>query len=235
MVYRIRIRPAPPLLPQRRRATQASLGLDACGAPDPRTPPPARTHPPPPIPRPLHLRPHPLHIRRLLFAQPCPQGLRLLLLQQLLERRQWGGHRREWGRAYGEAAERARTCGSLLLPAVLNAQRYGGGVGGMSGLMGNSMSVSEEGEGLLMMDPEEEGSISIPGTLSNTLGLSGALSRPLTHPEAERLTYLDRLKFFLATVPSRWDIENGATGGQANGGQGVLGLYAVPATGPAVV
>ncbi|KAJ7749611.1 STE12-like C2H2 type Zn-finger transcription factor [Mycena metata] len=62
--------------------------------------------------------------------------------------------------------------------------------------------------------------MSIPGTLSNTLGLSGALSRPLTHPEAERLAYLDRLKFFLATAPSRWDVENGgAAGGQANGGE----------------
>ncbi|KAJ7748622.1 hypothetical protein B0H16DRAFT_1848701 [Mycena metata] len=63
--------------------------------------------------------------------------------------------------------------------------------------------------------------MSIPGTFSNTLGLSGALSRPLTHPEAERLAYLDCLKFFLATAPSRWDVENGgAGGGQANGGQG---------------
>ncbi|KAJ7748624.1 STE like transcription factor-domain-containing protein [Mycena metata] len=66
--------------------------------------------------------------------------------------------------------------------------------------------------------PLPAASMSIPGTLSNTLGLSGALSRPLTHPEAERLAYLDRLKFFLATAPSRWDVENGgAAGGQANG------------------
>jgi len=31
------------------------------------------------------------------------------------------------------------------------------------------------------------------------------LSRPLTPIEQERLTHLDRLKFFLATAPSRWD------------------------------
>ncbi|CAK5271878.1 unnamed protein product, partial [Mycena citricolor] len=38
--------------------------------------------------------------------------------------------------------------------------------------------------------------------------MNGALSRPLSNVEAERLTYLDRLKFFLATAPSRWDVED---------------------------
>ncbi|KAJ6542894.1 hypothetical protein B0H19DRAFT_1380954 [Mycena capillaripes] len=56
-----------------------------------------------------------------------------------------------------------------------------------------------------------------PGSLSNNLGLSGALSRPLTPQEADRLAYLDRLKFFLATAPSRWDVDD------ENGGQG--GVY----------
>ncbi|KAJ7500776.1 STE12-like C2H2 type Zn-finger transcription factor [Mycena galericulata] len=46
----------------------------------------------------------------------------------------------------------------------------------------------------------------------NTLGLAGALSRPLTPHEAERLAYLDRLKFFLATAPSRWDEEDAGGG-----------------------
>ncbi|KAJ7028093.1 STE12-like C2H2 type Zn-finger transcription factor [Mycena alexandri] len=57
--------------------------------------------------------------------------------------------------------------------------------------------------------------------MSNTLGLSGALSRPLTHPEAERLAYLDRLKFFLATAPSRWDVDGGGAGpsGSGQGGE----------------
>ena len=35
------------------------------------------------------------------------------------------------------------------------------------------------------------------------------LSRPLTHAEQERLAHLDKLKFFLATAPSRWDSANG--------------------------
>ncbi|KAF7344975.1 hypothetical protein MVEN_01660200 [Mycena venus] len=51
-----------------------------------------------------------------------------------------------------------------------------------------------------------------PGPSSQST-LSGALSRPLTPQEAERLAYLDRLKFFLATAPSRWDVEDDAHGG----------------------
>ncbi|KAJ7047144.1 STE like transcription factor-domain-containing protein [Mycena alexandri] len=39
--------------------------------------------------------------------------------------------------------------------------------------------------------------------MSKSLGLS----RPLPPPEAERLAYLDRLKFFLLTAPSRWDVD----------------------------
>ncbi|KAJ7605818.1 STE-12 alpha [Roridomyces roridus] len=48
-------------------------------------------------------------------------------------------------------------------------------------------------------------------------GLAGALSRPLSPHEAERLAYLDRLKFFLATAPSRWDEEDTANGNPSGG------------------
>ncbi|KAJ6457604.1 STE12-like C2H2 type Zn-finger transcription factor [Mycena sanguinolenta] len=44
---------------------------------------------------------------------------------------------------------------------------------------------------------------------SSVASLSAALSRALTPQEADRLAYLDRLKFFLATAPSRWDVEEG--------------------------
>jgi transcription factor STE12 len=40
---------------------------------------------------------------------------------------------------------------------------------------------------------------------SSTPGLTGGLTRPLKPVERERLAHLDRLKFFLATAPSRWD------------------------------
>ncbi|GLB44294.1 putative STE like transcription factor [Lyophyllum shimeji] len=40
---------------------------------------------------------------------------------------------------------------------------------------------------------------------TSTPGLSGGLTRPLKPIEQERLATLDRLKFFLATAPSRWD------------------------------
>ncbi|KAK7045987.1 hypothetical protein VNI00_006982 [Paramarasmius palmivorus] len=40
---------------------------------------------------------------------------------------------------------------------------------------------------------------------SVTPGLPRGLSRPLTHQEQEKLAHLDRLKFFLAHAPSRWN------------------------------
>ena len=40
---------------------------------------------------------------------------------------------------------------------------------------------------------------------SSTPGLTAGLTRPLKPIERERLAHLDRLKFFLATAPSRWD------------------------------
>lgn len=40
---------------------------------------------------------------------------------------------------------------------------------------------------------------------TSTPGLSQGLSRPLIPQEQERLAQLDRLKFFLATAPSRWN------------------------------
>jgi transcription factor STE12 len=42
-------------------------------------------------------------------------------------------------------------------------------------------------------------------TIESTPGLPLGLSRPLTQAEQEKLSFLDRLKFFLATAPSRWD------------------------------
>ncbi|KAJ3492620.1 hypothetical protein NLJ89_g11193 [Agrocybe chaxingu] len=41
--------------------------------------------------------------------------------------------------------------------------------------------------------------------VSSTPGVQMGLSRPLKPIEQERLNHLDRLKFFLATAPSRWD------------------------------
>lgn len=38
------------------------------------------------------------------------------------------------------------------------------------------------------------------------------LSRPLQHHEKELLSHLDRLKFFLATAPSRWSSDGSVTG-----------------------
>ena len=58
-----------------------------------------------------------------------------------------------------------------------------------------------------------------PSAISLTAGhgfgnLDEGLSRPLTHKERELLAHLDRLKFFLATAPSRWT--DGADGTAAD-------------------
>ncbi|KAL0068252.1 hypothetical protein AAF712_004637 [Marasmius tenuissimus] len=46
-------------------------------------------------------------------------------------------------------------------------------------------------------------------------GLPKGLSRPLSHQEQEKLAVLDRLKFFLATAPSRWNpSQSGISGSQ---------------------
>jgi transcription factor STE12 len=61
--------------------------------------------------------------------------------------------------------------------------------------------------------------------IAGTPGLSKGLSRPLTQVEKERLAWLYRLKYFLATAPSRWhttDTDNNNMGGPSSGfGQGV--------------
>lgn len=61
--------------------------------------------------------------------------------------------------------------------------------------------------------------------IAGTPGLSKGLSRPLTQVEKERLGWLYRLKYFLATAPSRWhttETEANNMGGPSSGfGQGV--------------
>ncbi|KAI0702639.1 hypothetical protein C8Q76DRAFT_697727 [Earliella scabrosa] len=59
-------------------------------------------------------------------------------------------------------------------------------------------------------DPQEQQSIA--DALTDNPGPYGGLSRPLTLQERENLSHLDRLKFFLATAPSRWNADNGFAG-----------------------
>ncbi|KAG2006285.1 STE-12 alpha [Coprinopsis cinerea AmutBmut pab1-1] len=54
--------------------------------------------------------------------------------------------------------------------------------------------------------------------IAGTPGLSKGLSRPLTQLEKDRLEYLDRLKYFLATAPSRWHSTDAEQGGPLAGG-----------------
>nr|AGO06026.1 transcription factor STE12 [Volvariella volvacea] len=62
-------------------------------------------------------------------------------------------------------------------------------------------------------------------TLS-TPGLSRGLSRPLTPEEQKRLEELDRLKFFLATAPSRWTSSgsDASSGNSANSQMDTMSL-----------
>ena len=59
---------------------------------------------------------------------------------------------------------------------------------------------------------------------SSTPGLSAGLTRPLKPVEQERLAHLDRLKFFLATAPSRWD--SAASNANPSSSSSVGGDYA---------
>ncbi|KAJ7085409.1 STE-12 alpha [Mycena belliarum] len=141
-----------------------------------------------------------------------------------------GEHTARPGNAHAHAAFHAHAQ-SLPLPAQLARHGHSGGGGGGQGLLGG-LGLMEEG--LLTMDPEDEEYAPHPSSVqmrmelglhtgasngggagglhgqgvSSSVSLSGALSRPLTPHEADRLAYLDRLKFFLATAPSRWDAED---------------------------
>ena len=69
----------------------------------------------------------------------------------------------------------------------------------------------------------------------STPGLLNGLSRQLTDLERDRLAHLDRLKYFLATAPSRWDSSAAnATGGAGGSGSeyedGVNGGGAIGST-----
>ncbi|KAF5378534.1 hypothetical protein D9615_007191 [Tricholomella constricta] len=58
---------------------------------------------------------------------------------------------------------------------------------------------------------------------TSTPGLSGGLTRPLKSIEQDRLATLDRLKFFLATAPSKWDVTS-SSDSHANSSTGPNGL-----------
>lgn len=62
----------------------------------------------------------------------------------------------------------------------------------------------------------------------STPGLSGGLIRPLRPLEQERLAHLDRLKFFLATAPSRWD--SAGSNSAANSSTSSTSTTALPMT-----
>ncbi|KAI0776690.1 hypothetical protein BD413DRAFT_468800 [Trametes elegans] len=73
---------------------------------------------------------------------------------------------------------------------------------------------------------------SIADALTDNPGPYGGLSRPLTLQERDLLEHLDRLKFFLATAPSRWNAASGdlALSGAVPGTSTGMGLVSgVPA------
>ncbi|KAH8077385.1 STE like transcription factor-domain-containing protein [Cristinia sonorae] len=71
------------------------------------------------------------------------------------------------------------------------------------------LSISTASHHLPHHDPDEETAHPLrPHTTSESFADSfPALTRPLNHQERELLTHLDRLKFFLATAPSRWSAD----------------------------
>ncbi|KAH8114880.1 STE-domain-containing protein [Phellopilus nigrolimitatus] len=77
-------------------------------------------------------------------------------------------------------------------------------------------------------------------SIGSALTIGTPLTRSLTHKETELLAHLDRLKFFLATAPSRWadaevprddnaELGLGMNGGAGvNGGAGAMGTPLMP-------
>ena len=63
-------------------------------------------------------------------------------------------------------------------------------------------------------DPAGDGDVhaattgSIADAMTHGPGPHGGLTRPLTHKERELIGHLDRLKYFLATAPSRWSTDD---------------------------
>ncbi|KAK7027650.1 hypothetical protein R3P38DRAFT_2704989 [Favolaschia claudopus] len=116
-----------------------------------------------------------------------------------------GEHTARPGNAHHHAAFHAQ---SLPMPAVLASQRQRPPAALLASSSASYPDTDMDDGMLLTMDPEED---SAPGrhfqTTPTTQQLASALSRPLTQVEADRLAYLDRLKFFLATAPSRWDVD----------------------------
>ncbi|KAI0742540.1 hypothetical protein C8Q80DRAFT_1273186 [Daedaleopsis nitida] len=64
----------------------------------------------------------------------------------------------------------------------------------------------------LTHDVDHQEHQSIADALTDNSAPNGGLSRPLTMQERDLLSHLDRLKFFLATAPSRWNSDNGFAG-----------------------
>ena len=73
----------------------------------------------------------------------------------------------------------------------------------------SAYQVPQEADDAMDMDLEHQQSIA--DALTDNPGPYGGLSRPLTLQEREILAHLDKLKFFLATAPSRWNT-NGYSG-----------------------
>ncbi len=73
------------------------------------------------------------------------------------------------------------------------------------------------------MTAQESLMLETGSTVSFSGGISHStpLSRPLTLKEQELLSHLDRLKFFLATAPSRWSESEGGDDNVAQGWNGI--------------
>ncbi|CAL1697690.1 unnamed protein product [Somion occarium] len=83
--------------------------------------------------------------------------------------------------------------------------------------MSNSlpMSIPSHPSSSLALDAPDSFSAQLSSADSISASFTG-LSRPLNHQERELLTHLDRLKFFLATAPSRWSTDvGGVVGGDS--------------------
>ncbi|KAF9555199.1 hypothetical protein CPC08DRAFT_712232, partial [Agrocybe pediades] len=106
------------------------------------------------------------------------------------------------------------------LAAAASASSSGAGSSSSSSTGDNSNSIATAGTNA------DDNDASANDYTSSTPGLSAGLTRPLKPIEQERLAHLDKLKFFLATAPSRWDsaASNANPNGQASSSAAAAGF-----------
>lgn len=118
----------------------------------------------------------------------------------------------------------ATTAGSSSLSSMSSAGLSSAGNVSSASSVNSSFADAQQQHLQQQQDDQEPSEQLTQDYIAGTPGLSKGLSRPLSQLEKERLGWLDRLKYFLATAPSRWH----TTETELNATSGLSGQTSVP-------